>query len=1023
MRTLRRTSLVVFIIVIIAIQMRSTDCDNLSGVSCERTPAFPAMAHYSKLRPDPRAWWKQILNIDNPPFDRSVALLVGVANYERLNKLNFVYNDIREVRNFLLNEEQFSDVYILLDKDIDGNSLKRILVNIFAEKLIKSNDRFLFYYSGHGSPEADGKGHILLSGAIPGLYDPLWDVPVTEIPLWSARLRAKHVLFLLDGCALGLGLPAKAAPGDRLSMISNNGSRIALAATRSDENSYGTRDGQHSVFTAEFLRVLRSGQADPAGDGFTTIDAVSALMQKGLAEAVQGTSVAGTFKPVIPEVLDPNRNGSFPFIVNARILQQDPKAAIQSTKKPLPAKSDLAVAEPPTSASVVSGFSISKFPNENVATMGRPKSFDLDAMDTTLNPCDDFYEYACAGWRRNNLIPVGQLRWGRFNELADYSRLILRGILEKASDGNSNRNPNTQKLGDFYKSCMDESLVEELGASPLKTTFDRIAAITNRIQFVETLSYLQSLGFDVLFRFNSQPDFHNATLAIASIIQGGLGLPDRSYYLNQDPKSQEIRTKYQAHIAKMLGLLVNDHTALNKEAQTVLAIETKLAQAALDRGTLRDPKNRDHRMSLPQLLNLAPNLNFDRFFAAAGVSPLTEVNVIGPDFFRQLNDVIQLFSVEDWRTYLRWHTIHASASNLSQPFVEEDFNFFNKTLSGINELQPRWKRCVHLTDQLLTDPLGQAFVAETFGSEQKERVETMVKMLEASFAKDISQLPWMASETKKKAVAKLNAITNKIGYPPQWRDYSILHILRSDLIGNIQRIQVFNKQHSLSKIGKQIDKDEWGISAPTVNAYYNPSDNSLNFPAGILQPPFFDNNADDSVNFGSIGVIIAHELTHGFDDQGSKFDPRGNLTDWWSDTDRQAFAARSNCFADEYSSFQATDETHLNGRLTLGENTADNGGLWIALMALQDKIAQDSNSGAFLGGAGFTPQQRFFLSFAQIWCENRSDEASRALVTTDQHSPGRFRVNGVLRNSPDFAKAFGCTSHHQMVSQNSCRVW
>jgi len=653
----------------------------------------------------------------------------------------------------------------------------------------------------------------------------------------------------------------------------------------------------------------------------------------------------------------------------------------------------------------------------------RPKSFDLAAMDKAVDPCSDFYQYACGTWRKNNPIPPDQARWGRFNELAEYIRQVLRGILEEASVNDPKRTPVMQQIGDFYESCMDEPTVNAKGISVLKPGLDRIAAVKNKTDLVETIAYLQSQGVNVLFGFRAQPDLHNASMEIAGVSQGGLGLPDRDYYVAQDEKSKETRDKYLAHVSKMFTLAGDSEAASKKEAAAVMAIETKLAQASMERVQLRDPKNRDHKMKVSELAALAPNLEFPRFFAASGSPAFTEVNVVPPDFFQQVNTALDSIPLDDWKTYTRWHLLRADAPILSQPFVDENFDFYGRYLNGQQVLQARWKRCVQMTDGLLGEALGQPYVDQTFGVSGKQRMLKMVDELEKALAADIEALPWMTRETKKQAQIKLKAITNKIGYPDKWRDYRSVRIVRGDLLGNAERARAFEVQRVLNKIGKPLDKKEWGMSPPTVNAYYNPAENDINFPAGILQPPFFDQKEDDAVNFGGIGVVIGHELTHGFDDQGSKFDAQGNLANWWTAKDREEFDKRTSCVADEYGSFVAVDDVHLNGRLTLGENTADNGGVRIALMALNDQRAEAASAKYNQTVEGFTPEQRFFLGFAQIWCENRTPESSRLLAKTDPHSPGRYRVNGSLQNDPDFAKAFGCKAEQAMVSQNACRVW
>ncbi len=653
--------------------------------------------------------------------------------------------------------------------------------------------------------------------------------------------------------------------------------------------------------------------------------------------------------------------------------------------------------------------------------VARPRSFDLGAMDKSVDPCDDFYQYACGTWRKNNPIPSDQSRWGRFNELADYNRQFLHNILEKESANDPKRTPVMQKIGDMYQSCMDETTVNAKGSTPLKPELDRIAAIQDKDQLMDSIAYLHSFGVPALFGFGSSPDLHNASMIIATVGQGGLGLPDRDYYFETDPKSVETRQKYVEHMGRMFVLLGDDEATAKKEAQAVMDIETKLADAAFKRVMMRDPKNRDHKMKVADLAALAPNYRFERFFVAAGAPSFTEVNVVPPDFFQKTNAVVDSVSIDDWKSYLRWHLVRSAAPTLSEPFVKENFSFYGQYLAGQKEQQARWKRCVQLTDGLLGEALGKPYVDETFGADGKARMLKMVNALEDALGSDIQDLDWMTAETKKQAIVKLHAITNKIGYPDTWRDYGTVQIVRGDLLGNAQRARSFEVKRNLGKIGKPLDKNEWGMTPPTVNAYYSAANNDINFPAGILQPPFFDKDADDAVNFGGIGVVIGHELTHGFDDQGSKFDAEGNFTNWWTQSDRDEFEKRTGCIADEYGSFIAVDDVHLNGRLTLGENTADNGGLRIALAALRKDIAANPKAGAKKDG--FTAEQRFFLGFAQVWCQNSTPESSRLLAKTDPHSPGQYRVNGTLQNSADFAKAFGCKAGQKMVSANACHVW
>ncbi|HEX7285740.1 MAG TPA: M13 family metallopeptidase [Candidatus Angelobacter sp.] len=688
-------------------------------------------------------------------------------------------------------------------------------------------------------------------------------------------------------------------------------------------------------------------------------------------------------------------------------------AALAQTNNAAPAAKAASKADSTTAKSAPAAAAPEKI-------VARPKSFDLNALDKTADPCEDFYQFACGNWRKNNPIPSDQSRWGRFGELAEYNRQIVHEILEKAADKNQKRDPVTQKIGDMYSSCMDEAAVNAKGSKPIQPELKRIAKIKNKAELMQTIAWLHSIGVPALFGFGAQADLHNASVQIANVGQGGLGLPDREYYLAKDPKSVETREKYLAHVANMFVLLGDTQETAKKEAQAVMDIETKLAEAAYERVKMRDPKSRDHKMKVSELATLAPNFQFDKFFAASGAPSFTEINVVPPDFFQKVNPAIDSVSLDDWKTYLRWHTVRAAAPQLSEAFVKEQFSF-GSYLSGAKELPARWKRCVQLTDGLLGEAVGQSYVAKNFPAASKARMLEMVNALEEALGEDIRQLDWMTPDTKKQAEGKLKAITNKIGYPDNWRDYSSVKIKRGDLLGDAQRARAFEIKRNLNKIGQPLDKKEWGMTPPTVNAYYNPAQNNINFPAGILQPPFFDMTEDDAVNFGGIGVVIGHELTHGFDDQGSKFAADGNLTNWWTDADRQEFDKRTGCVADEYSKFVAVSDVHLNGRLTLGENTADNGGIHIALMALRKQMARDAKTAQ--EKEGFNAEQRFFIGFAQIWCENRTEESARLLAKTDPHSPGQYRVVGTIQNNADFAKAFKCKSGQKMVSENACHVW
>ena len=654
--------------------------------------------------------------------------------------------------------------------------------------------------------------------------------------------------------------------------------------------------------------------------------------------------------------------------------------------------------------------------------------FDLSAMDRTVDPCDDFYQFACGTWRKNNPIPADQARWGRFNQLAERNREIARDILEKASANDPKRDAIHQKIGDYYQACMDESAVNEKGLKPLQAELDKIAAIKDRKSLIDEIGRLHETGARPLFGFGSSPDLHNSNQVIAVVTEGGLGLPDRDYYLKDDEKSKDVREKYLQHVANILKLSGSQEP--EADAKKVMDIETKLAQVTMDRVERRDPKNRDHKMTVAEFEASAPNLEFQRFVKDTTAPSFDSLNVTHPEFFKAVSEMLDSVPLDDWKTYLRWHLVHSVAAVLPQPYVDENFNFYGKYLTGQKELEARWKRCERLTDQQLGEALGQPYVAETFTPQDKARMLRMVNALEVALKQDIQSLDWMTPETKQQALTKLAAFRKKIGYPDKWRDYSKLKIVRGDLLGNVQRASEFETNRQLAKIGKPLDRTEFGMSPPTVNAYYSAAFNDINFPAGILEPPFFDSTVDDAVNFGGIGAVIGHEMTHGFDDQGRKFDAKGDLRDWWTPQDAKAFEERATCIADEYSGFEPVDDVHLNGRLTLGENTADNGGVRIALRALHNTQAEEGKSGK--GGSqeastetikGFTPDQRFFIGYGQIWCENRTEEASRLAAKTDPHSPGRFRVNGVLQNDDDFAKAFSCKPGSKMISEKACRVW
>ena len=657
------------------------------------------------------------------------------------------------------------------------------------------------------------------------------------------------------------------------------------------------------------------------------------------------------------------------------------------------------------------------------ATAQAETGFSIGNLDKTADPCVDFYQYACGNWLKKTQIPADQPEWVSFTELYERNLVTERNILEKASAGGPNRGPIDQKIGDYYGACMDEKAADAKGLGPLKPELERVAAVKDKGALIDAIAHAHLVGPNPLFNFYTAPDLHNADLVIAYIDQGGLTLPDRNYYIKEDdPKMVEMRKRLVEYATQMFTLAGQSARQAADSAQTIFEIETALAKASMDRTLRRDPKNRDHKMTRDAAISLAPDFYLARYFTDMATPSFSELNVSNPEFFKQVNGVVESEPLDRLKTYVEWHMLNAAAPWLSKLFVDTNFRF-QQALTGQAEIQARWKRCVDATDGALGEALGQRYVEETFGPEGKQRMLKMVDELEKALDEDIRQLPWMSEATKKQAKLKLVAIRNKIGYPDVWRDYSKLSIQPGDLVGNFLRANEFESRRQIAKIGKPLDRKEWGMTPPTVNAYYSGARNEIVFPAGILEPPFFDKKMDDAVNFGGIGLVIGHELTHGFDDQGRKFDPQGNLRDWWTDQDGKEFEKRASCVADEYGNFVAVDELKLNGKLTLGENTADNGGARIALMALLNTIAQDKSGKAADKIDGYTPEQRFFLGFGRVWCEKRRPEYSRMLVNVDPHSPGRYRVNGVVENMPEFQKAWGCKAGQPMVRENACRVW
>jgi putative endopeptidase len=644
-------------------------------------------------------------------------------------------------------------------------------------------------------------------------------------------------------------------------------------------------------------------------------------------------------------------------------------------------------------------------------------ALDVTAMDRSIDPCVDFFAYVCGGWIKNNPIPPDQSAWDLYSKMEDENKTKLREILEASSSPDANRTAVNQKIGDYYASCMDEKAIEAKGADPLKPQLHRIANISSKAELADAAS---AMSIDnVLFRFYSIQDYRDASQVVANADQGGLGLPDRDYYLKTDSKSEELRKAYVAHVQKMFELLGDNPDTAATEAQTVMRIETALAKGSMTRVERRDPKSLDHKLSSGDLRKISPDFQWDVYFTKVGLPSLASLNVSAPNFFKTLNGEIDKESLPDWKTYLRWHLVHASAAQLSSPFLNENFAFYGKTLQGQQELKPRWKRCTEYVDDYLGEALGQAYVEKYFPPEAKQKALTIVNEIRAAMEQDINSLDWMSPATKQQALTKLHAMANKIGYPDKWRDYSKLEIVRGDNLGNVDRARQFEFNRQLGKIGKPVDRGEWDMTPPTVNAYYDPQMNDINFPAGVLQPPAFDSESDAAPNYGDTGGTVGHELTHGFDDEGRQFDAKGNLRDWWTADDANKFEQRAACISNQYSNYTIIDDIKINGKLTLGEDVADLGGVLLAYMAWK----ADTKDQKLESIDDLTPDQRFFVGYGQSWCGHVRDESRRLRATVDPHSPEKYRTNGVVSNMPQFQEAFHCKAGQPMVNANRCRVW
>jgi endothelin-converting enzyme/putative endopeptidase len=646
---------------------------------------------------------------------------------------------------------------------------------------------------------------------------------------------------------------------------------------------------------------------------------------------------------------------------------------------------------------------------------------DVSAMDRTAEPCVDFYQYTCGGWMKANPIPADQASWDVYRKLAYDNQRFLWGILGGLAGKTAGRTPVQQKIGDYFAACMDEAAVEVLGMQPVKPYLERIGAMRSKRDLPAMLAGLHLATGDagLLFGFGSGQDFADSSKVIAFASAGGIGLPDRDYYLQDDDKSKAIREQYAAHIARVFELLAEGPEAAKGHAATVMAIETDLARASLSQVDRRDPHKLFHRMDGKGLAALTPGFDWGSYLKALGLARARAFNVTEPEFFTELDRQLAARTLDEIKTYLRWHVTRASAPALSSAFVNESFGFFSRTLRGVPELRPRWKRCVAMVDNQLGEALGQEFVRRAFSPQLKARTLRMTRQIEDAMRKDIAALDWMSPATRKRAQEKLAAVVNKIGYPDRWRDYSSVVVKRGDFFGNVERAQRFETRRDLAKIGRPLDRGEWAMTPPTVNAYYNQQMNDINFPAGVLQPPLYDPKMDDAPNYGNTGGTIGHELTHGFDDEGRKFDAKGNLVDWWTPEDAAAFEERARCISGQYGQYVIVDDTRINSKLTLGEDVADLGGVILAWMAWKAETA----GRALESRDGLTPDQRFFVGFAQWACENDRPENMRVKAITDPHSPAKYRVNGLVVNMPEFERAFSCRPGQPMAPEARCRVW
>jgi putative endopeptidase len=649
--------------------------------------------------------------------------------------------------------------------------------------------------------------------------------------------------------------------------------------------------------------------------------------------------------------------------------------------------------------------------------------FDPSLIDKTVDPCENFYRFSCNGWFKRNPLPADQASYGRFTELMELNRLHMRQILEEAAVPVATRNANEQKIGDEYASCMDTATVDKLGLKPLQPELDRIAALKTAQQLPALVAHLHAIGVNAFFGMESNQDFADSNAVISFYGAGGLGLPERDYYTRTDAKSMEQRQQYVAHVRNMFKLAGEPESQATKDAEVVLALETRLATVSLTITERRDPQNLNHPTDVAGFSKELTHFALTDYVAAAHAPATGKANDTEPKFFAEFNALVADTPLDQIRTYLRWHLLHAYAgTSLPESFEQESWNFYAHTLNGAEKQQERWKRCTSRVDNELGEALGQEYVARYFPPAAKQHALKMTLAIEQAMDKDIYSLDWMSAATKIRAKEKLHAVMNKIGYPEKWRDYSKVEIVRGDALGNETRVSQFDHARDLAKIGKPVDKNEWQMTPPTVNAYYDPQMNNVNFPAGYFQPPFFSDKEDDAANYGDMGSTIGHELTHGFDDEGRQYDKDGNLKQWWTKEDEQKFNERADCMVKQYDAIEAVPGFHLNGKLTLGENLADLGGTWLTWLAWQD-VAQAEHVDMTAKTDGYTPDQRFWISYAQQWCTQTRPEQLRSQAEGDPHAPDEYRANTVLTDLPEFAKSFGCKPAAPMVSRKVCRVW